>query len=368
MLQSYALFFFAALGSFNGLALSTYLLWREPVSRAQQWLGVLVLMLSLRTGKSVVYFFWPQIPKIYLQLGLTACFLIGLCLLGFVRAWADPRGERTRRDKLWLALVAAAALGFGWAFPYAEYRDLWRWHVIHVIELVWLACLLLSAWVFFRNRAQTPMQSQVESAGQVQAASRLLRRAEVGSVIVGVALIWLAYATVGFTSYIVGALTFTVLLYFSAMVAFTQRGGAVGAAELSGAAPQLSTEPYQDRKIEAEQAERDLTALHALMAHEQLYQQANLTLPKLARRLGMPPARLSQLLNDNHKTPFKQYLTQWRIKAAKQLLQAKDPLPMERIAEATGFLSMSTFYSSFKKAEGTTPAAWRAGLSTQPDS
>ena len=39
--------------------------------------------------------------------------------------------------------------------------------------------------------------------------------------------------------------------------------------------------------------------------------------------------------------------------------RAPAPVPMEQIAEASGFLSMSSFYNSFKKVEGTTPAAWR---------
>ncbi|WP_368563224.1 helix-turn-helix domain-containing protein [Pseudoxanthomonas sp. UTMC 1351] len=64
-------------------------------------------------------------------------------------------------------------------------------------------------------------------------------------------------------------------------------------------------------------------------------------------------------MNDNHKTAFKQYLAQLRVEAAKELLRAPAPVPMEQVAEASGFLSMSSFYNSFKKMEGTTPAAWR---------
>lgn len=95
------------------------------------------------------------------------------------------------------------------------------------------------------------------------------------------------------------------------------------------------------------------------MATERLYLDPALTLPRLARRLGMPQTRLSQLLNDNNQTPFKQYLAQLRVQEAKALLRREPLKPLETIAEAAGFQSMSTFYSAFKKVEGITPTAFR---------
>ena len=337
MFESYLLFFFAGLGAFNGVALSLYLLWRQPVTPAQRWLAALVLMLSLRTGKSVLFYFWPDISKLVLQIGLTACFLIGVCLIGFVRAWADPKRQHTRHDPAFAWGLLALATGFGVAFPYTDNVSLWAGPVWRFIQVGWLVCLLVAAWLFFRATRQ----------GHVRGAPDALTSTHVASVIAGVALIWLAYVTGGLTSYIVGALSFSVVLYLSCVVVLTRRR------------PRPATAPYQDRKIDSTEAEAALQALHKLMADEHLYKNAGLTLSKVASRLNVPPARLSQLLNDNHKTAFKPYLAQLRIEAAKQLLRAPAPVPMEHVAEASGFLSMSTFYSSFKKAEGITPAAWR---------
>jgi len=74
----------------------------------------------------------------------------------------------------------------------------------------------------------------------------------------------------------------------------------------------------------------------------------------------MPQTRLSQLLNDNNQTSFKQYLAQLRVLEAKVLLRQLPPRPLELVAEQAGFQSMSTFHSAFKKHEGITPAAFRA--------
>ena len=38
-----------------------------PVRPAQCWLAALVFMLSLRTGKSVLFYFWPDISKLVLD-------------------------------------------------------------------------------------------------------------------------------------------------------------------------------------------------------------------------------------------------------------------------------------------------------------
>jgi AraC-like DNA-binding protein len=123
---------------------------------------------------------------------------------------------------------------------------------------------------------------------------------------------------------------------------------------------QVAIEPYQDRRIPAAEATMQLQALAELMAREHLHREQGLTLPRLARRLGLPQTRLSQLLNDNNGTSFKQYLAQLRVAEAKTLLRQLPPKPLEVVAEDAGFQSMSTFHSAFKKLQGITPAAFRA--------
>lgn len=337
MPASYLLFFFAGLGAFNGAALSVYLLWQKPAKPAQCWLAAMVLMLSLRTGKSVLFYFWPDITKLVLQVGLTACFFIGVCLIGFVRAWLDPDGRQTRRDPAIALGLLVLSIGLGVAYPYTGHVRLWAGPVWFSIQAVWLACILASTGLYLRAPRPTPSTR----------AANTLTRAHVATVITGVALIWLAYATAGLTSYIVGALSFSLVLYLSIAVLLARR-----------TAPPVA-EPYRDRRIAPADAEAALQALEALMVNEGAYKDPQLTLARLARRLNMPQARLSQLLNDNLKTAFKPYLARLRVEAAKQLLREQAGASMEDVAEASGFLSASSFHRTFSKLEGTTPAAWR---------
>lgn len=334
MISSHLLFFFAALGAFNGLALALFLALRRPTTPAQRWLASLICMVSIRTGKSVFFYFYPHLSKQILQAGLIACLLIGPCLVGFVRVWGDPAGERTRDDWKAVAGLLIATLLVGAVFTYADHPDAW----IGGVTWSWLACLMLAIAIHRRNAA----------SGKTEAGEDGITRAHVWAIISGVGVIWLAYFTSGLTSYIMGALSFSLVLYLG-IISMLARRNARRADALS----------YQNRKITAEEAEAPLLALHRLMSEEALYRNPALNLDRVARRLSMPSARLSQLLNDNLGTAFKPYLTGFRINAAKELLCAPERLTMEAIAEASGFLSMSTFYDSFRKLEGMTPAAWR---------
>ncbi|MEM9858038.1 MAG: AraC family transcriptional regulator, partial [Bacteroidota bacterium] len=72
------LFFFSALGAFNGLVIGLYfLLVAKPRAASNYFLGLLLLALSIRIGKSVIYYFNPDLAGIYLQLGISGCLFIG---------------------------------------------------------------------------------------------------------------------------------------------------------------------------------------------------------------------------------------------------------------------------------------------------
>ena len=87
LLGDKVLFFFSALGAFNGLILSLYFFFFTAKKYLSNYiLGALLFVLSIRIGKSVVYFFDYSLSKIYLQIGLTTCFFIGPFLYFFVKS------------------------------------------------------------------------------------------------------------------------------------------------------------------------------------------------------------------------------------------------------------------------------------------
>jgi hypothetical protein len=102
------LFFFSALGAFNGLLLGLFLLFfTQKKYLANDFLGALLLALSIRIAKSVCLYFDGKLPKIYLQIGLSACFFIGPFLYYFVRSAVTPLGKM---PKSWLRTLIALAV------------------------------------------------------------------------------------------------------------------------------------------------------------------------------------------------------------------------------------------------------------------
>jgi AraC-like DNA-binding protein len=332
ILNEHLLFFFSALGAFNGLALALYLWFSGKTSVAQRALAVLILMVSVRTGKSVAFYFLPDTPASVMQAGLTACLLIGPALYFFTRTNLCTSGELGRFELVHGSVLALVAVSLNLFFPYAEHAALWHGLIVSTGNWLWLVYLVVSTALLVQQRHRLPAGS-----------ARLLLLA----VNAGLWLIWLAYLTSGFTSYIVGALSFSFVLYLCAAVAWGLRQG------------QAPVEPYQDRRIPAAEAAAELQQLADLMSRERLYLDPGLTLARVSRRLSIPQARLSQLLNDNNGTPFKHYVAQLRVVETQRLLLQQPYQTLEAIAEAAGFQSMSTFYAAFKKANGCTPALFR---------
>lgn len=331
------LFFFSALGAFNGILLSAYFLFfAKPKQLSNYFLGGLLLALSTRIGKSVFFYFNPELAKIYLQIGLTACFFIGPFLWLFVKAKLFPERKLGFAIPLIVGLLILS-VSVGLLYPYEQHPELWGISFYPTINYVWLAFITASIYVM-RDTFQKVIKRE----------KLIYHEIWVLSVLIGVSAIWLAYFTSSYTSYIVGALSFSFVFYLSISVILAYRK--------QHTADQEPKVKYANKKIEEAEAESLMAKITALMQTEKLYRDPNLTLGRLAKRLHISPHRLSQLLNDNLEKRFTQFINEYRIEEAKQLLKSDNHLKMEVVAEECGFNSPSTFYTAFKKFTNTTPA------------
>jgi len=94
-----------------------------------------------------------------------------------------------------------------------------------------------------------------------------------------------------------------------------------------------------------------LTALHERPAH-------CWTLEELARASGTSRSVLAERFQQLVGTPPMQYLTQWRMLLAANLL-ARSGAPLASIAEEVGYQTDTAFSRAFKREYGAAPAAWR---------
>jgi AraC-like DNA-binding protein len=84
------------------------------------------------------------------------------------------------------------------------------------------------------------------------------------------------------------------------------------------------------------------------------------TVEDLADEVGLSRSALAQRFTDVIGQGPMQYLTRWRLTIAAQRLRGEHT-SLSRIAEDSGYESGAAFNRAFKRAFGTTPAAWRKG-------
>ena len=346
MIARQLLFLFSALGAINGIFLAVYFFSRRPRSLADCMLGALLLAVGVRTAKSAFLFFNPAIALEFRQLGLSACLLIGPLTYLYVRYFLAglaqlPSGQQWR----WHLGLSFLLIGIGVAFPYSAYRSAWNFSS-HAIHAFWLCYLLAAGKLLWQTRREW------FNAGHRMSTSTLLLL----SVFAGSCVMLVAYASTPFTSYIVGALSFTFSLHVAVLVFLLRK---------ENLTPSEPKQKYGNNRLTHEEALAVLASLEQLMTGQKSYLNPNLSLAQLAKRAGCTQALVSQVLNDKLNRGFNTYVNEYRIAEAKQLLTGEPHLNLEIVAERCGFNSSSTFFSTFKKVVGQTPASYRA-QSTQP--
>lgn len=335
------LFFFSAIGVFNGLLLTGYLCFFKPVNTERRLLAALMFVISLRISKSIWFYFDPDVGKQFLQLGLSACFFIGP-LLYFYIASVFGRLAFLKIKWMWhFGFLIVLVIGIGILFPYQSNPELWG-AFYRVINWTWSLYIIGAAFLMYPK-------ARVWLGGQ----TRLSKTEKLGvNVFLGTMLIWLAYFTASYTSYIVGALSFSFIFYSSILLWLLARN--------NNTQHTVKINPsYSANKIDPKRASNLIFHLSDLMEKDQLFKNANLTLPQLSKKLQISVPQLSQLLNDNMQKSFSMFINEWRINESKRLLVESPRMTMELVAEASGYNSLSTFYSAFKQFEDSTPAKYR---------
>ena len=98
--------------------------------------------------------------------------------------------------------------------------------------------------------------------------------------------------------------------------------------------------------------------LHRIFEEEHLYLNPKLTIMDLAQAIGTNRTYISNYLNNVLGTTFFDYVNQYRLSYAEQLLR-QTKMSIEEIADRSGFNSRSTFRRAFLKRFGCTPSHYR---------
>ncbi len=345
-LEDQLLFFFSALGAFNGLFLSVYFaFFVRKKSASSYFLSALLFVISVRVAKSVFMTFYPDISNLFIQIGLSACVLIGPFLYLYI---SSVTGKHKRGEYQWMRHVVPVIIIMviiGILYPYKEYRWLWQrrsdGYFCWPLFAQWLSYIVYSGWLVkdqirkFFTRGEKVGNQEIWLINLVAA----------------MAIIWVAYFTNGYTSYIVGALSFSFTFYISVLIWVFKKGKAIGLSE--------QTPRYANKKIKTQESKTLEQGLEKLLKEKGLYKNPDLKLSDLAHELEVPPHYLSQYLNDNLGKSFSTLINEHRVAAAEEKIKVSHHLTLAAIGNECGFKSNSSFYNAFKKFKGTTPASFK---------
>lgn len=341
------LFFVSALGAFNGMILSLYLFFsKRKKTLPTIFLSILLLTLSFRVIKSVFLYFHPSLPKIYLQIGLSACFLIGPSLYYFFRSATQKLTTIPDSWKwTWGALIGIIILT-GIFIPYQTYPDTWKHTITYVIYGQWMIYLVATGVLL-----KDVLKTFIVNATALNETDKFWLLLYLSNCVICITYI-LSWSGVACYLYISGPVLLSALLY---LAIFYQLNGA------KFENTRLSIK-QEKKKIATTDALVWVEKLESVILDKKLYQDPNLKLNDLAKHINITPHQLSQLLNDNVGKSFSTYINEYRIREACKLITCNSHLTFEAIGYEVGYNSKSTFYAAFRKIKDTTPALYKESL------
>ncbi|WP_272151461.1 AraC family transcriptional regulator [Tenacibaculum aiptasiae] len=341
------LFLLSAIGGLNGILLSTYFaFFIKNRNRSTYFLSALILTLSIRITKSAFLFINRNIFEFFIEFGLIACALIGPFLYLYIKETKKTIVAKKSYTWLWHVIPAVVIMVVWFYFyPYKKNKGkLWGLGFMsfgYLLYTQWFIYILISGYLikdslkklFSKNEKLTDKEFWLVN------------------LVIGIGIVWLAYKTVNYTSYIVGALSFSFIFYLSLVIWFMRRKKATIFFE--------EEEKYRFSLISDEEAILIKTKLFEIFKEKSLFKDHTIKLKNLAKEINVTPHQLSQFLNNNLQKSFNQYINEFRVEEAKKILKTNDSFTLEAIGYEVGFSSNTTFYAAFKKVTGSTPAKYR---------
>ena len=99
-----------------------------------------------------------------------------------------------------------------------------------------------------------------------------------------------------------------------------------------------------------------------LMKEEKAFLSPKLTLDDVAEKLHSNKTYVSKLVNNTYNLGFPELINILRVDYAEQYMMMHRDAKQEEIAQESGFLSASSFNTTFKNVTGTTPKVWLASV------
>ena len=336
-----ALVIISGLGVIHGLLLATFLfLHRRGSSLSNQLLGLLLVVLSFRVGKSVLLEFTENLNVKLIFIGLGSMLLIGPLFYLFSKS-LSIRAFSLRKTHLFHFLPAILGVGFGIWMEESHLRSYPIW-VFIVAYATYYGHYIVYLLIGYRDAIKVDTMQPSNF--------RLLRLT-----FFGLLAIWVVYILNLFDDdipYIIGPVLYSVVAYSISFVIIKNRF-----------IDKVDQEKYKSTQIPESLSEEIYTKIQKLMVDEKAFKNPDLSLKSLSGQFRQSPQIISMVVNQKSGKNFNSFINHYRIEEARQQLRNPklEHFTISAIATESGFNSISSFNTAFKKQTGLTPLAFRNG-------
>ncbi len=334
-------------GLLHGVLFAAYLIvFKKKKTIANRLLGLLLIFMAFRIGKSVLLNFGNGLEPIFIFIGLGFLLLIGPLLRWYVLGMTQADFKLPKL--FYFELIPFVVIFISSLFVTKEWYENSKiviivfasglifiyLHLVFYISLSWL--------IFKRVKKRYPKESQTKYQKAILDWLPLL--------IAGFAFIWASYVLNildNAVPYVIGPIVYSLTIYFLSYKAFQLK-----ATELDGNVFKVNEDHLLFDRI------------NELVVGHKLYRESDLSLSKLSKESGKTTQLISSVINQYARRNFNDYINYYRIQDAKTFLSnsESEKYTISSIAFDMGFSSLSSFNSAFKKFEGITPSAYRKGL------
>ena len=296
-------------------------------------MGVLLLALAIRIGKSVVTLMAPQYMDVLTAIGVVAMFVIGPSLYAF---FTSSFGSQEKSISPWFHFIPSAVVAVVMLNLYRDEDIVYYTYLLSLVHL--LAYIILSAEVLARHSRAVSNHVAKKSWGRALLATNF--------VIWTSFMVQVTFET--YFSYLLATIMATVSLFSMAVYSMINQNHTFLLRSRNMDHPKL--------KSVAEQVMEFFHNSNSHLSH-------SVTVSSLAEDLNVQQYMVSQAINNVLGKTLPELVNEQRIAHAKKLLAEKDhQRNIKTIAFESGFTTLSAFYASFNKVTAMTPKEFEKTL------
>ncbi|MGK0307897.1 MAG: AraC-like DNA-binding protein [Urechidicola sp.] len=332
-------------GLLHGVLFAAYLsFFKKKKTTTNFLLSLILIFMAFRIGKSIMLNFGDDLEPAFIFAGLATLLFTGPLLRWYVLSMikADFKLSKiyfTELIPFLLIFISGFFITKEW-FDHNNKTAIIIFGTVLIFIYLHFAFYIFLSWKTLKRTTKNYLKAQqTKSQKAIFDWLRFL--------IIGFVIIWFSYVLNVLDDevpYIIGPIVYSLAVYFLSYKAFLLK-----TTEINGEAFKENDNTVLFNEISK------------LIVDEKLYLEPDLSLSKLGGLIGQSTQKTSSVINQYAKRNFNDFINYYRIQDAKKILAdfESQKFTISSVAFDTGFSSLSSFNSAFKKFEGRTPSMYR---------